>query len=359
MRRKTIAKRILDLEYEEEEVEDAKYEDFDITTSHSQPLCHRLPKRRKHTHPLKANGEESAPCNTVLQKLNARAPEPDSPAGEHIDHGDLITEGFGGLHSRSRAELVAMVLSMQREMDSLREQVRCLTACGKLARNLEALIERTESWSAGDRRTSSPSMPEVLVRSAMTPAMLPPPGGVLNGRWAKLEAPLNGHHPQERGAEVTGPPLYQEFITAELLERCNTGTTAQKLTNDLLRGLYERDCLASHSISGIVNNKRGLPKPALPADQIQAILRAVQHYFPGKTDSEIKGYIRQKLQNEAKRLRKKPHLAVKAEPGEEEGPGAYTVDTQAWSRSARLPPSPSIQGAWAPVAAPVQGAWAP
>ena len=51
----------------------------------------------------------------------------------------------------------------------------------------------------------------------------------------------------------------------------------------------------------------------------------MQHYFPGKTDSEIKGYIRQKLQNEAKRLRKKPHLAVKAEPGEEEeSPGAYT-----------------------------------
>ena len=41
MRRKTIAKRIRDLEYEEEEVEDAKYEDFDITTSHSQPLCVR------------------------------------------------------------------------------------------------------------------------------------------------------------------------------------------------------------------------------------------------------------------------------------------------------------------------------
>lgn len=108
-----------------------------------------------------------------------------------------------------------------------------------------------------------------------------------------------------------------QFITADLLERCNTGTTAQKLTNDLLRGLYERDCLASHSISGIVNNKRGQPKPALPADHIQAILRAVQHYFPGKTDSEIKGYIRQKLQNEAKRLRKSPYLAVKEEPGAE------------------------------------------
>ncbi|CAL8264895.1 unnamed protein product, partial [Gadus morhua 'NCC'] len=86
----------------------------------------------------------------------------------------------------------------------------------------------------------------------------------------------------------------------------NTGTTAQKLTNDLLRGLYDQDCLASHSISGLINSKKGPSKPALPEDQIQAILREVQHYFPGKTDSEIKGYISQKLQNESKRLRKKP-----------------------------------------------------
>ncbi|XP_016328412.1 uncharacterized protein LOC107677865 [Sinocyclocheilus anshuiensis] len=99
------------------------------------------------------------------------------------------------------------------------------------------------------------------------------------------------------------------FITPELLERCNTGTTAQKLTNDLLRGLYERECLASHSISGVVYNKRGQPKPALPTEEVQAILRTVQYFFPGKTDVEIKGYIRQKLQNEAKRLRKKPSLS--------------------------------------------------
>lgn len=61
------------------------------------------------------------------------------------------------------------------------------------------------------------------------------------------------------------------------MERCNTGTTAQKLTNDLLRGLYERDCLASHSISGVVYNKRGQPKPALPTEEVQAILSKAQH----------------------------------------------------------------------------------
>ena len=63
-----------------------------------------------------------------------------------------------------------------------------------------------------------------------------------------------------------------QVIPADLLERCNTGTTAQKLTNELLRGLYDRDCLASHSISGVINSKRGQPKPALPAHEIQAIL---------------------------------------------------------------------------------------
>lgn len=71
--------------------------------------------------------------------------------------------------------------------------------------------------------------------------------------------------------------FFFQFITPDLLERCNTGTTAQKLTNDLLRGLYERDCLASHSISGVVYNKRGQPKPALPPEEVQAILSKEPH----------------------------------------------------------------------------------
>lgn len=78
--------------------------------------------------------------------------------------------------------------------------------------------------------------------------------------------------------------LFLKVITADLLERCNTGTTAQKLTNDLLRSLYDRDCLASHSISGIVNSKRGTPKPALPAHEIQAILSTYKRRFVTSTE---------------------------------------------------------------------------
>lgn len=48
----------------------------------------------------------------------------------------------------------------------------------------------------------------------------------------------------------------------------------------------------------------------------------VQRFFPGKTDSEIKGYIRQKLQNEAKRLRKRPHPADEPLMGSLEEAGA-------------------------------------
>lgn len=78
--------------------------------------------------------------------------------------------------------------------------------------------------------------------------------------------------------------LFLKVITADLLERCNTGTTAQKLTNDLLRSLYDRDCLASHSISGIINSKRGTPKPALPAHEIQAILSTYKRRFVTSTE---------------------------------------------------------------------------
>ncbi|KAJ8345257.1 hypothetical protein SKAU_G00294500 [Synaphobranchus kaupii] len=233
----------------------------------------------------------------------------DGPGVDYLVDGDPAPQEVDCLQLHSKAELVAMVLCMQKEMENLREQIRCLTACGKLAQNLDALVERTQLWADGDGRTPSPSIPGVLVGGDdLAP--------VLKGQWAKQDDPsLDGQTELHNSSQKNGQPIFQEFISPELLDRCNTGTTAQKLTNDLLRGLYERDCLASCSISGIVYNKRGQPKPALPTEEVQAILRAVQHYFPGKTDAEIKGYIRQKLQNEAKRLRKKPHLLVKTEAG--------------------------------------------
>ncbi|XP_036393616.1 uncharacterized protein si:ch211-194k22.8 isoform X2 [Megalops cyprinoides] len=309
MRRKTKAKRVLDHENDDDdEEEDPKQDEIDVRTLHCKVLCHGLQKRRKQMYPAKEKADENSSSAAGLQKLKMRAFDLDSPATGQYTDSDSTPEESDYLQSRSKAELIAMVLCMQKEMESLKEQIRCLTACGKLARNLETLIERTQVWSSGNSKTPTPSIPTVPVEGdALIPTLLVSPG-VLNGQYP----PSRDHQPEHHeNSQRNG--LFTEFITPELLERCNTGTTAQKLTNDLLRGLYERECLASHSISGIVYNKRGQPKPALPADEVQAILRTVQYFFPGKTDAEIKGYIRQKLQNEAKRLRRKPQLSVKVE----------------------------------------------
>ncbi|TSK14729.1 BEN domain-containing protein 6 [Bagarius yarrelli] len=298
MRRKTKAKRVLDYENEErDEKEEQKRDEF----------YHGLQKRRKQMDAAKERAEENSPAAAGLQKLDTRGYGFDcSPPGSFDEGHPTAEQEAEYLQSYSKMDLIAMVLCMQREMESLKEQLRCLTACGKLAKNIEALIERTQMWPNGDKMslpvTSSPVTEPVEV-DALVPA-LQYASGVMNGQWVKQDTLT------QKSREVShGNGLFTEFITPELLERCNTGTTAQKLTNDLLRGLYERDCLASHSISGVVYNKRGQPKPALPTEEVQAILRTVQYFFPGKTDAEIKGYIRQKLQNEAKRLRKKPSIS--------------------------------------------------
>ncbi|MCI4384311.1 hypothetical protein PGIGA_G00037230 [Pangasianodon gigas] len=263
MRRKTKAKRILDYENEEQdEKEEQKLDQF----------YHGLQKRSKQMDAAKERAEENSPAAAGLHKLDMRGYGFDcSPTGSFDEGHPTAEQEAEYLQSYSKMELIAMVLCMQREMESLKEQLRPMT--------------------------------EPVEVDALMPA-IPYASGVMNGQWVKQETLTQKSN---EGSHRNG--LFTEFITPELLERCNTGTTAQKLTNDLLRGLYERDCLASHSISGVVYNKRGQPKPALPTEEVQAILRTVQYFFPGKTDAEIKGYIRQKLQNEAKRLRKKPPLS--------------------------------------------------
>ncbi|XP_037400848.1 uncharacterized protein LOC108412362 isoform X2 [Pygocentrus nattereri] len=216
--------------------------------------------------------------------------EVENTAGLTIGDGDITMEVLGNLQTCSRSELIAMVLSMQREMDSLREQIKALTACGKLAQTLEELVTKSDGCLNCCSLNMTPSIPrEHEGNSAPSPIPVPKVQSDSGIEQQSSTQQGCGHDVNEKTPR-SETLLYQEVIPAELLERCNTGTTAQKLTNELLRGLYDRDCLASHSISGIIN-------------------RAVQYYFPGKTDSEIKGYIRQKLQNEAKRLKKKPHPA--------------------------------------------------
>lgn len=304
MRRKTKAQRILDYENEEDEEEEQKPDSF---SNGSQ-------KRRK-MYPSKEK-EENSSSDAGLQKLDIKVNELDCSSADLYTDSPPESEEAHYLQSYSKKELIAMVLCMQREMEDLKEQLRCLTACGKLARNLETLIEKTQMWSNGNNGTSlgtpvsQGTVQEPAKVDVVIPDVLSPPA-VVNGQWLNQGPGPQKPHETTQNAQSDG--LFTEFITPDLLERCNTGITAQKLTNDLLRGLYDRDCLASHSISGVIYNKKGQPKPALPTEEIQAILRTVQYFFPIKTDAEIKGYIRQKLQNEAKRLRKKPSFPAQYE----------------------------------------------
>ncbi|XP_033911456.1 uncharacterized protein si:ch211-194k22.8 isoform X3 [Acipenser ruthenus] len=305
MRRKTKAKRVLDPGNEEEK----QQEDDEEEGGEGEETEHGLQlKRRKQMQAARerADGNSSPAAGLHKPRMEVYTDqgfdlEANNP--DNLSDCDSTREESDYLQSRPKSELIAMVLCMQREMEGLREQIRCLTACGKLARNIEALIEKTQTWVSGDdsKQDVQTDGQQALIPYAMPAAV------VVNGQWVEQASPGEGvlteprQEPQRKGLYVL-----PEYITQDLLDHCNTTSTAQKLTNDLLRGLYERECLASHSISGIVYNKKGCPKPALPADEVQAVLRTVQHFFPGKTDAEIKGYIRQKLQNEAKRLRRKP-----------------------------------------------------
>ncbi|KAA0705970.1 hypothetical protein E1301_Tti004733 [Triplophysa tibetana] len=296
MRRKTIAKRILYTGHEGS---------GDQAGEASHIFCHETKRRRWRA----MNAEEISSYNVDYVKFKTRAFEVLQPISDTARDADFTMEVLGSLQSRSRAELITMVLSMQREMDGLREQIRSLTACGKLAQTLEGLIERSDRWLSSTSETQTSSIPRVLERND-PPSQISPPTAI-SGKTSECAGSnrqgCGQYEVKQTMPQRNGKLCEQKFITADLLERCNKGTTAQKLTNDLLRCLYDRDCLASHSISGVINGKRGIPKPALPSHELQAILRTVQRFFPGKTDSEIKGYIRQKLQNEAKRLRKRPH----------------------------------------------------
>ncbi|CAM4395749.1 unnamed protein product [Leuciscus chuanchicus] len=272
MRRKTIAKRILYNGYEgyEETPED--------TGARANHVFSQEPAKRRKWRGL--NGEDISSC----KKFKTKAFE---PLGDATRDADFTMEVLGSLQSCSRAELIAMVLSMQREMDGLREQIRSLTACGKLAQTLEELIERSDRWLCGSHEAATPSIPREAERSR-PPSHISPPI-VLSGRTdecASSEQQGCGQYEvtQTMQTQRNGTLLEHEVISADLLERCNTGTTARKLTNDLLRSLYDRDCLASHSISGIVNSKRGMPKPALPAHEIQAILSTYKGRFVTSTE---------------------------------------------------------------------------
>ncbi|KAG1954853.1 hypothetical protein F2P79_008933 [Pimephales promelas] len=202
MRRKTKAQRILDYENEEDE-EEEQNPDF---SNGSQ-------KRRK-MYPSKEKAEENSSSDAGLQKLDMKVNELDCSSADLYTDSPHASESEEAnyLQSYSKKELIAMVLCMQREMEDMKEQLRCLTACGKLARNLETLIEKTQVWSNGNNGTSLGT--PVTRGTAQSPAkahtVIPdvrPPPAVVNGQW------LNQGQGPQKPLETTQKALKDGLFT--------------------------------------------------------------------------------------------------------------------------------------------------
>ncbi|MGH0160440.1 UNVERIFIED_CONTAM: hypothetical protein FKN15_039268 [Acipenser sinensis] len=125
----------------------------------------------------------------IEQGFDLEANNPDN-----LSDCDSTREESDYLQSRPKSELIAMVLCMQREME----------ACGKLARNIEALIEKTQTWVSGDD-----SKQDVQTDGQQAPIPYAMPAAVVvNGQWVEQASPGEGvltepgQEPQRKGLYV-------------------------------------------------------------------------------------------------------------------------------------------------------------
>ncbi|XP_034071637.1 BEN domain-containing protein 6-like isoform X3 [Gymnodraco acuticeps] len=110
------------------------------------------------------------------------------------------------------------------------------------------------------------------------------------------------HLPLEDGGISTDAVCLD--IKQAIKDRCSKSTAA-KYTNDLMHGLYTTAFMAAHSVTGLGASSRGETRPSLPSAELTKIVCEVKSVFKEKTEAEIKGYIRQKLSNSAKILKRK------------------------------------------------------
>ncbi|XP_016104240.1 uncharacterized protein [Sinocyclocheilus grahami] len=212
MRRKTKAQRILDYENEEDEEEEQKADCF----------SNGAQKRRK-MFSSKEKAEENSSSDAGLQKLtlDMKVNELDCSSADLYADSPPTSESEEAhyLQSYSKKELIAMVLCMQREMEDLKEQLRCLTACGKLARNLEVLIEKTQMWSNGNNGTSlgTPVSQGTAQAPAEADAVIPDvrsPPTIMNGQWLNQGPGPQKPHEATQNAQRDG--LFTEVVYKRL-----------------------------------------------------------------------------------------------------------------------------------------------
>ncbi|XP_071822407.1 BEN domain-containing protein 6-like isoform X2 [Apostichopus japonicus] len=100
-----------------------------------------------------------------------------------------------------------------------------------------------------------------------------------------------------------------------VMRRCNN-QEASKMVNDMMTGLFSKEHMASHTLTGTVSGEgtdpHAVAKHQLDRSAVQEIVARVLKAFPIKTSSEVRGMIRQKLSNAAKALKRKQQVEPEA-----------------------------------------------
>ncbi|KAL3062223.1 hypothetical protein OYC64_002094 [Pagothenia borchgrevinki] len=174
------------------------------------------------------------------------------------------------------------VAALERENESLRNALSIIEG---LPRMISSMQQLTEQYSDRERKPE-----EEGTSTAHTSTAGP-----------SLQCSTT-HLPLEDGGISTDAVCLD--IKQAIKDRCNKATAA-KYTNDLMHGLYTTAFMAAHSVTGLGASSRGETRPSLPSAELTKIVCEVKSVFKEKTEAEIKGYIRQKLSNSAKILKRK------------------------------------------------------
>ncbi|KAL2102129.1 hypothetical protein ACEWY4_001297 [Coilia grayii] len=181
---------------------------------------------------------------------------------------------------------------------------------------LPNILEKIEAFLCSPPRPSSAPISRRASGPSPTPTSRPAPSPLPAPTSRPAPSPLPAPTPSpppspppaptSRPAPITISSPYSlnlisllKVIPKGLVERCST-QTPQKFVNDLLHGLYSREYMASHSVTGQSSIKDKEAKPGLEKADLVEITNAAKLKFPFLSETNIKAFIRQKFNNAAK-----------------------------------------------------------
>ncbi|XP_059920427.1 BEN domain-containing protein 6-like [Gadus macrocephalus] len=175
---------------------------------------------------------------------------------------------------------------LQRENDSLKAKIATMKLLPDVLQKMEEFLRSAPRPTTTPIPTPTPRpRPEPTLSPA--PTAVPPPA---------TEDPSPAPGPSSASATEA---LGHSVIPKGLVERCSF-QSPQKFINDLLHGMYTREYMAGHSVTGQSSSSCTEGKPGLAKQDLVEITNAAKLKFTYVTDTNIKAFIRQKLNNAAK-----------------------------------------------------------